>query len=128
MRGHPIEYHTDACLMRHIDKPRETIGVTKARRRREQTRRLITPRCIEWVLCDRQHLNVGETERLHIRNQTRRQLIIRNKLTRVIALPRTQVHFINRHRLRTRIALATLRHVSVIVPNKMRGVRDFRGI
>src|SRR3546814_4166745 len=62
MRRHPVDQHADAGLGAAVDEPGETLRRAEPSRRREKADRLVGPGTGEWVLADRQALDVREAE------------------------------------------------------------------
>src|SRR6185437_1510327 len=60
VRRHPVEDDAEPRRMRAIDEAGERLGRAVAAGRREQAERLVAPRAAEWMLGDRQQLEMGE--------------------------------------------------------------------
>src|SRR5580704_3671891 len=69
VRWRPVEDHADAGLMALVDELHEICRGTIAARRSVVSDRLVSPRAVEWMLHDRQQLDVGVAEFLHVGNQ-----------------------------------------------------------
>ena len=62
MRRHPVEDNAETGLMGAIDEAGEAGRIAMARRRREESDRLIAPGRVERMLGDRQEFEMGEAE------------------------------------------------------------------
>src|SRR5690606_1461059 len=62
MRGHPVDDHAEARLVRTIDKAREVRRTAETAGRCVKSDRLIAPGTGKGVLADRQTLDVGEAQ------------------------------------------------------------------
>ena len=125
MRRNPVENHADAIFVRVVDQPRKTVGRAKARSRRVHAHRLITPRRIQRMLGHRHNFNMGKAQIFDVGDQAFGQLVVGEEQTVFIALPRTQMHFINADRLNIRVDLIALRQIVGVIPCKMVDIEYF---
>src|SRR5438105_1340207 len=79
VRRHPVEKYADAGLVQDVDEDPEVVGRPEASGRRVIADGLVAPRRIEWVLADRQQLDVGVAHHLAVLGQLPRQLAIRQE-------------------------------------------------
>ena len=125
MRRNPVENHADAVFVRVVDQPRKTVGRTKARSRRVHAYRLIPPRRIQRMLGHGHDFNMGKAQIFDVGDQAYGQLVVGEEQTVFIALPRTQMHFINADRLNIRVDLIALRQIVGVIPCKMVDIEYF---
>ena len=107
--GHPVEDDADAGLVQPVDEPPEAVGVAEPRVRGEVRRDVVAPRPTERVLHHRHQLDVGEAEVGDVARQLVRQLLPGPGIAAGVALPRREVHLVDRHRLGDRPPLRRAR-------------------
>ncbi|MCY1224032.1 hypothetical protein D9M72_361740 [compost metagenome] len=125
VRRHPVEQHADALLVQVIDEVHEVLRRTETRGGREVAGGLVAPRAVERVLGHGHELHVREAHLVHVGGQPVRDFAVAEKLA-VLALPRAQVHLVDRLRRIERVALAARRHPFVVAPG-VGQVADARG-
>ena len=76
MTWHPVENDTDTRLMTTIHKATEISQDAMSAGWSEIARRLITPRSIQRMLGNRHQLDMSETQRNHVSDQSSRQFLI----------------------------------------------------
>src|SRR5690606_5707758 len=76
MRRHPVENHSNACLVKFIDESHQSLRIAEARGRSEEARALITPASIEGMFHHWHKLHVCESHFFHIWNESSRKLVI----------------------------------------------------
>src|SRR5205814_1376189 len=91
-------------------------GRAVARSRRKVTRGLVAPRSVERVLGDRKQFDVREPEVVAMRGEAQRDVAVVQEPPVLLALPRTEMHFVDRDRRAMRLQLATSRHPFAIAP------------
>jgi hypothetical protein len=119
---HPVEQHADAERVQVRDELAELVLIAVAARGREVPRALITPRIVERVLGDRQQLHVREAEVADVRAELAPELAVAQELARRTAAPRSEMHFVDRHRLAQPIARVAPRHPVVVAPTETRAL------
>src|SRR5690606_26949938 len=77
MRRHPVENHSNACLVKFIDESHQSLGIAEARGRSEEPSALIAPASIEGMFHHWHKLHVCESHFFHIRNESFRKLVVR---------------------------------------------------
>src|SRR5947207_1559548 len=99
VRRHPVENHSDAALMQIVHEEHEILRRAIARRWREVSGRLISPRRVERMLHDRQQLDMSEIHAIHVVRQLRRDLAIAQRAVAFLwhPHPRAEMDFINRN-------------------------------
>ena len=121
MRRHPVEDHTDTALVAGVDERRKVFWRAVARGRCEHRQGLVAPGATERMLHDRQQLDVGEVELLHVGDQALGQfapIVEARHFTQVIqlALPGAWVQFIDRQRRTVGMALGAVFHPLLVLP------------
>ena len=109
MRGHPVEDHAQPRLMAAIDEARERRRLAEARRGREESDRLISPRRIERILAHRRQLEMREAHVDDIGDERLGQFVVRRASAVLAAPPRAQVHLVDRDRRAARVGAARAR-------------------
>ena len=105
MARHPVDDDAEAGAMAGIDQRDEVLRRAEAAGRREQAGRLIAPRAVERMLGDREELDMGEAEIAHIGRQLLGQFAIGEPAVALAAAPGAEMHLVDRHRRRERIAV-----------------------
>ncbi len=118
VRRYPVEDDADPRLMAGIDEEAEVVRRPVARGGGVVSRHLVAPRSRERVLGDRQELDVGEAEPLHVLHHSRRDLAIGERTVLVFRhpRPRSEVRLVDEHRLARVIAGATVLHPRLVAP------------
>jgi hypothetical protein len=93
VRRNPVQQDADARLVQPVDEVAEVVGVAEPRRRRVVGADLVPPRPTERVLRDREELDVGEAEGLHVLGEMVGQLPVAQTLP-----PGPQVDLVHAHR------------------------------
>ena len=99
MRRYPVHNNAQTGLMCLVHKIHQVMRRAIPRSRGKIAGYLIAPRTVKRVLGERHTFNVGVPHLLCVRDQFIRELAIGIERAVFIPLPRTQVHFINVHRL-----------------------------
>ena len=121
MPGDPIDDDADPRSMRFIDERRERFRVSEAARRCEESDRLVSPRTIERVFAYRQQFDVRESHRRCITDQIVGELVIGEIPVALGPFPRTEVHFVDRHRRVPVVRFRTAREPVTVAPVAFRG-------
>ena len=118
VRRHPVEDHADAATVEMVHKGHELPWFPVATRGGEVANGLITPRAVEGVFHHGQELDVGETHLADIVRELVRQLAIVEEAIAPLgyAPPRTEMHFVDRHRRLRPFFLAPLFHPIGVAP------------
>ena len=122
MRRNPVEDDADAGAMGRIDEAGKAGRIAEARGRRIEAGWLVAPGRIEGMLGDRQQLDVGEAHVGDIRDEIGGQFVITQEGIAVLALPRTEMHLIDRHGHAARIAMAPRLDIGLVVPHEVAGL------
>ena len=106
VRRYPIENHADAARVQRLDERAELVRVAVPRRGREVPRDLVPPRAAEGMFRDRQQLDMREAHVRRVIRELRARFGPRQRAISLLddASPGTDVHFVDRHRLRERVA------------------------
>jgi hypothetical protein len=122
VRRHPVDDHPDAVLVTIVHEVAKVVRVPVARRRSIVAGDLVAPRTAKRMLRQRHRLDVREAKTLHVLDQPRGQLPVRQRMTLLRPGPRTQVQFVNRDRLAGVVAPRTPGHPLPIPPRVRRCV------
>ena len=98
MRGNPVDKDADAFLVATVDEVHEVLGRPEARRGREISGDLISPRTRVRMLHDGQQLDVRVAHVLHVRDQLAGKFPIAQRLIMRTTQERSQVDFVHRDR------------------------------
>ena len=100
MSGHPVEDDAQPGAMAGVDQHGEIGRAAEATGRGKQTGRLIAPGAVEWMLADRQELDVGKAHVTQIGRQLVGELPIAKPSIAFLraAAPGAEMHFIDRDR------------------------------
>ena len=126
MRRDPIDDHAEARGVRLVDEAGEPCRLAMTSCRREKAERLVAPGFVERMLADRQQLEVRVTQVRDIGDEFVGKLIIGEKPAVWTPFPRTEMDFVDRHRLAVRLALRAHRHVVGVVPGEVGAIGDNR--
>ena len=122
--GDPVQDHSEAGLVGLVNEMAKVVGVTEARGGCEEAGALIAPRPVEGMFGNRQQLEMGKAQVARVRHQPLRQVAIVGPFALGAALPGTEVHLVDAHRLMfpgLRIAIA---HPLFVVPGVRAGRLD----
>src|SRR5262245_23353777 len=97
---HPVDNHADPRLVQQIDKVHEILRSAVAAGGSVIACGLVTPASREWMLADRQELDMREAHLAAIVGQLWSDLAITEPAIGIawIPPPTAKVHFVNRHR------------------------------
>ncbi len=133
MRRHPVKDHADAFPMEIIDHIHKVFRRAVARGRGIVARDLIAPRSVEGMLGDPHQLDVGIAEVLDVIGRPLGELPICVKpvyapVAGRMLHPRTDMAFVDNHRILVRIESCAFFHPGAVRPFQMRQIRhDGRG-
>ena len=96
---HPVEDDADAGLVEGVDEVLEVVGGAEAGRRGVVAGDLVAPRGAVGVLHDREELDVGEAEVGDVVDEVLGEVAVGHALA-----PRAEVHLVDAHRARVRVA------------------------
>ena len=121
MRRHPVEDHTDAMLMQEVDQIHQVLRRSIARGRCEVAGCLVAPGAVERVLGQRQQLDMGESLLDDVLRERARDVPISWECVVLGAPPRSEVHFVDRHRRSETVAACALCHPGAVAPLVLQG-------
>ena len=115
-------------LMQDVDEVHQILRRAVAARRREEAGALIAPRAVERMLHDRQEFDVREVHLAHVLGERSGQLAIASSgpVSSPRTTPRSEVHFVDRHRRGEGVALRAVAHPLAVLPFVIE-VPDHRG-
>ena len=119
--GDPVEDHADARLVARVDEVHELLGLAVAGGHRVVARSLVSPRAVEGMLHDGQHLDVGVAHLAHVVDELDRQVVIGVVLA---ALRGERIHGAGVVAVLVRLAL---RLVAVAAPAAQMDLVDVQG-
>ena len=112
----PVDDHSETLEMEGLHQRLEILGVSVARRGREEAQGLVAPAPVERVFAHRQELDMGEAHFLHIGHQLFGQLAVGEKSAVTPPSPGAQMEFEDAHGGRMAILLPALGHPGPIPP------------
>ena len=130
MRRHPVEYHTDACLVHAVYKRLKSLRISVARSRRIVAGHLIAPASVKGIFRNAHEFHMGVAHFLDIGRELTRQGLIREEAVSLVLIspfPGTKVTLVDTEGLLSRVLLGPLPHPRVVLPSVFPGfVRKFR--